>query len=182
MNDQSKEFETKVLNINVEEIKDKLLKLGCVETKEFLAKRFVYELSTDDIEWIRVRQINGKSTITYKHKIRGNTAIGKTTEIEVEVSDFEKTAEIFSKIPFKKHFYQENKSLIFILNDIEFSIDSWPHIPPYLEIESTSVEKVQEGLKLLGLEGKDVGDKDIKEIYAENGINIHSYAELKFDD
>lgn len=36
-----------------------------------------------------------------------------------------------------------------------------------VEIESTGEERVQEGLKMLGLEGKDAGDKNITEIYQE---------------
>ncbi|MDQ3099298.1 MAG: hypothetical protein M3Q44_06120 [bacterium] len=180
MNIQNTEFETKVIDINIIEIIAKLRALGAQESSEFLAKRYVYDLSTEDIGWIRLRQSIGPATMTYKFKEKGNTVVGKTIEIEVEVSDFEKTAQILSKVPCKEVYYQENKSHLFNLNGIEFSIDSWPHIAPYLEVESTSIEKVQEGLGLLGLEGKDVGDKDIKIIYAENGIDIHSFKELKF--
>jgi hypothetical protein len=53
-------------------------------------------------------------------------------------------------------------------------------LPPYLEIESHSLEKVHEGLKLLDLVGKDIGDKDIKILYNEIGIKLHAYKELKF--
>jgi adenylate cyclase class 2 len=103
------EFETKVPNIDVQELIDKLKNLGAKETPEFLAKRYVYDISTENIEWIRLRQIHTKTTLTYKYKVKGNTKIGETIEIEVEVSDFDKTAEILSKIPFKEVYYQENK-------------------------------------------------------------------------
>lgn len=175
------EFETKVLNINSQEIINNLRKLGAKESPEFLAKRFVFDLTGDKfIEWIRLRQINGKSTITYKRKNFGNTKVGKTIEIEVEVTDFDKTAQILSKIPFKAVYYEENKTHVFTLNGIEFSIDSWPHIPPYLEIEGKNKAEVAKGLKLLNLTDLDVGGKDIKEIYQENGLDIHSFKKLQF--
>jgi adenylate cyclase class 2 len=180
MNKFQTEFETKVINIDKEAIVKMLRELGAQETPEFLARRFVYDLDTPDVEWIRLRRTNTKTTLTYKFKKLHNTEIGKTIEIEVDVSDFDKTAEIFSKIPFRAVYYQENKSHIFHLNDIEFSIDTWPMLPPYLEIESDSVEKVQEGLKLLELQGQDVGDKDIKLLYGDIGIKLHTYKELKF--
>lgn len=177
----TREYETKVLNIDPEEIIEKLRDLGAKETAEFLARRWVFDIDSPDIEWIRLRQSGNKTTLCYKYKTRGNTEVGKTIEIEVEVSDFDKTAAILSKLTFRDIYYQENKNHVFHLGDIEFSIDSWPQIDPYLEVESTSIEKVNEGLRKIGLEGKDSGDKDIVEIYKEAGKDIHSTKNLKFD-
>lgn len=176
------EFETKVLDINIEEIVKKLRELGAKESPEVLLRRFVFDMESDNAEWLRLRTNGTKTTLAYKHKIIGNIAIGKTIEIETDIADFDKTSQILSKIPFKRVLYQENKTHIFHLNDIEFSIDTWPQLGSYLEIESTSIEKVQEGLRLLGLAGKDIGDKDISEIYIEKvGFDLNSVSELKFD-
>jgi len=183
-NNKNQEFETKVLSIDVVAIIAQLRKLNAEETPEFLSRRYVFhiDIGSEVVEWIRLRQQgNGKTTITYKNKVKKNVEIGKTVEIEVEVSDFDKSAEILHKLHFKNVFYQENKNHIFRLNGIEFSIDTWPMLPAYLEVESDSVEKVQEGLRLLGLEGKDAGDKDVKLIYDDLGIDLHSYKELKFE-
>lgn len=178
--DSQTEFETKVLDFDKKEVIKKLRELGAKEIPETLARRFVFDMESPDMEWLRLREMNGKVTLTYKRKSLGNTEIGKTTELEVEVVDFDKTAEILSKAPFKRTFYQENKTHIFRLNGIEFSIDTWPLLDPYLEVESDSPEKVQGGLTLLGLEGKDVGDKDVESIYREKNIDFHSYPKLQF--
>lgn len=114
-------------------------------------------------------------------KKRTGSAIGQTIEIETEITDFEKTAKILLTVPFKRVFYQENRSQSFLFKGLEFVIVTWPKLPTYLEIESSSEEKVKEGLVLLGLEGQDVGDKDVVEIYADQGIDVHSYKELKFE-
>ncbi len=177
---QDQEYETKVLTINKEEVIATLRQLGAEETPEFLLRKYIYNLESDNIEFIRLRTNGKKTTLTYKYKVIGNTDVGKTVEIEVEVSDFDKTAQIFSKLHFDRVCYQESKSHIFNLNGVEYSIDSWPMIEPYLEIESSNQEKVIEGLRLLGLEDKEVGDLDIVEIYKPLGINPNDYPELKF--
>ena len=174
----AQEFETKVLNINVKEVEDKLASLGTVSKPEVLMKRWVFDIDPSKDEWMRLRDINGKATLTYKCK--SGSGISETEEIETEVSDFEKTAQILSKLKFKGKFYQENKRKLFKLNDVEFTIDSWPQIPPYLEVESTSEEKVKEGLSMLGLDGKDAGNLSVKKVYQNYGLDLHSFEKLKF--
>lgn len=175
------EFETKILNINPTEIAQELRRLGAEETREYLMRRVVFDMKSDGIEWVRVREQNGKTKMTYKYKKLGNSEIGQTTEVEVGVDEFEKTKQILDLLKFSyRQLYQESKVHIFRLNDIEFSIATWPKLEPYLEIEAQSKEKVQEGLKLLGLEGKDAGDLDIAEMYAKKGIEMNAVSELRF--
>jgi len=54
-------------------------------------------------------------------------------------------------------------------------------IPTYLEVEADNEEKVKEGIKLLGLEGKDSGHLGTLTIYKKYGIDLHSIKELKFE-
>jgi adenylate cyclase class 2 len=173
-----KEFETKVLDIDVKEIERKLRKLGAKPEKEVLMRRWVFDIDLSRDEWIRLRDDGHKNTITYKCKT--GQGISETEEIEVEVSDFEETAKILSKLKFKDTYYQENRRKAFMLKGIEFTIDTWPKIPKYLEVESSSEKKVREGLKLLGLEGEDAGNMTVKATYARYGINLHSFKELRF--
>ena len=172
------EYETKVLDINVEEIDRKLQEIGARKEEEKLMKRWIFDIASPEHEWIRVRHNGDKTTIAYKC-IHGD-GIGETEEIETDVSDFETASQIVSKLPLETKIYQENKRTIYRLNDIEFTIDHCPKIPPYLEIESTSEQKVKEGVSLLGLEGKDAGDLSVIKIYAKYGIDLHSFKELKF--
>jgi hypothetical protein len=51
----AQEFETQVLETNVEEISDKLRKAGAKEDEEVLQKRWVYYI--DETSWIRLRQV-----------------------------------------------------------------------------------------------------------------------------
>ncbi|PIX99662.1 adenylate cyclase, partial [bacterium (Candidatus Howlettbacteria) CG_4_10_14_3_um_filter_37_10] len=170
------EFETHVLEINEEEIANKLRKLGAKEDSEVFQKRWVFNIGNTGEsckgEWIRLRQVGDKTELTYKNK--SGKGMSETEEIEVEVSDFEKTAKLLSKLNCNGLYYQENKRRMFKLDGIEFTIDSWPMIPTYLEVEADNEEKVKEGIKLLGLEGKDSGHLGTLTIYKKYGIDLHS--------
>jgi len=181
------EFETQVLDIDVEKIKKQLRDLGAKEESEILQKRLVFDIKCLDSivpgtgEWIRLRQSGNKTNLTYKNR-KGN-GLSDTQEIEIVVDDFDKTEKILSNLTcFTDKYYQENKRIAFRLGDIEFTIDTWPMIPTFLEIESTSEEKVKKGLKMLGLEGKDAGHIGLIQIYRKYGKDIHSYKELKFKE
>jgi len=179
------EYETQVLEVNAEEIKKKLRNLGATEKPEVFQKRYVFDIECLDAqspglgEWIRLRQSGDKTELTYKN--RRGTGINDTIELEVLVSDFDKTAEILGNLKcFTGQYYQENKRSKFFLNDIEFCLDTWPMIPTILEIESSSEHQVKEGLRLLDLEGKDAGHIGLINIYKKYGLDLHDYRELKF--
>jgi len=171
-----REFETKVLDIDPKSITEKLISLGAVQKVELFLRRWVFIIQ--DREWIRLRDDGHQITLTYKRKI--GSGISETEEIEVEVNNFEETALILSHLGFKESYYQENKRIPFVLNDTEFMIDTWPGLPPYLEVEANSEEKVLEGLHLLGLKGCDVGNLSVNDICARYGKNLHGCKELKF--
>jgi len=175
----SLEYETRVLDINVEGTIKKLNELGAKETPELLLRRWVFVIDSEKEDWIRLRDNgDGRITLTYKNKI--GDGISETEELEVEVSDFDETAEILSKLGFKEVYYQENKRHLFVLGDIEFSVDSWPQLPVLLEIESVSEERVRGGLAMLGLEDTTSNNSSIKDTYTHYGIDLHSIKRLTF--
>jgi len=174
------EFETKVLDINFDEIEKKLIELKAERTEDLLMRRRVFDMESSNEKWIRLRQKQDlneswkiwKSTITYK--LRWWNEIWSTNEIEIKVNDFEKAYELLSKLKRKSKHYQENKRKTYVYNNIEFSIDSWPMIPTYLEVESSSIEKVKEWLKLLWLEWKDNWDLSVLSVYKIYWIDLNS--------
>lgn len=178
---KSIEFETKVLNIDIENITLKLLDVGAKRVSESISRRMMFDIKSENIEWVRVRDEAGKVTLTYKHKPLNSSKIGVTEEIEVVVDSFDKTVELISKLHFyHRTMYQENKSIIFKKGFVEYKVAIWPLIEPYLEVEGESEEVVVRALDELGLKGKDAGDYDIARIYSEKGIDMNSYPELKF--
>jgi adenylate cyclase class 2 len=179
----NQEFETQVLDIDKEEIINKLRELGTTEEPEVLQKRWVFDIDPCTVEstgeWLRLRQVGDKKpTLTYKKK--SGKGIDETEEIEFEVSDFEKAAALLSKIEFKDKVFQENKRMRFELAEIEFTLDTWPKIPTFLEIEAKSEERVHAGLKMLGLTDKDAGHVGHVAIYKKHGMDLHSFKDLRF--
>ena len=174
------EYEIRVLEINKEEIVNKLKKLGAIIKGNFKQKRYVYDLKpAENGKWIRLRT-NGKvTTLTYKD-IVSNTIDG-TKEVEFEVEDFDKANEFLEKIGFINRSYQENERIQFILNNVEIDIDSWPMIPTYMEIEGKSEEEVLNMKKVLNIDESNVTTLNCDDIYRQiYKIDISKIKELKF--
>lgn len=160
------EYEIRVLEIDQTKIEEKLNQLGAKYVDSFDQKRYVYDLNPKEKgKWIRLRTNGKKTTLTYKD-IVSNTIDG-TKEIEVTVSDFEKTNALLNKMGFIHKGYQENKRIRYDLNGCEIDLDFWPLIPPYLEIEASSEEEVLQVLKLLELEEEKVTTLNCEDIYLE---------------
>jgi adenylate cyclase class 2 len=184
------EIEVKFLNINPDLIQKKLKEIGAKKVFERLYKRkaFDYEdLRLDkDGAWIRIRDEGDKITLGFKKRI-GINVDGKGNdksmeEIEVEVNDFEKTADILLKAGFIEKHYAENKRIRYQLDDIEFDIDFWPQLNPYLEIEAPSWERIDEAILLLGLNPKDKKVFSTYQIYELKGIDLNDYKKITFDE
>ena len=174
------EYEIRVLEINKEEIVNKLKKLGAIMKGNFKQKRYVYDLKpAENGKWIRLRT-NGKvTTLTYKD-IVSNTIDG-TKEVEFEVEDFDKANEFLEKIGFINRSYQENERIQFILNNVEIDIDSWPMIPTYMEIEGKSEEEVLNMKRVLNIDESNVTTLNCDDIYRQiYKIDISKIKELKF--
>ena len=174
------EYEIRVLEINKEEMVNKLEKLGAIMKGNFNQKRYVYDLKpAENGKWIRLRT-NGKvTTLTYKD-IVSNTLDG-TKEVEFEVEDFDRANEFLEKIGFINRSYQENKRIQFILNNVEIDIDSWPMIPTYMEIEGKSEEEVINMKRVLNIDESNVTTLNCDDIYRQiYKIDISKIKELKF--
>ena len=103
-------------------------------------------------------------------------------ENEVIVSDFEKTTDILLNIGLTEKSYQENKRIRYILNDIELDIDFWPQIPPYLEIEAESWEKIEEAIKFLELNSEDKKIFSTTQVYENYKIDLNDYQKVTFQE
>lgn len=174
------EYEIRVLEIDVENIKNKLEQSGAIKKGEFSQKRYVYDLKpVENGKWIRLRT-NGKvTTLAYKDIV--SSTIDGTKEIEFEVEDIEKTNEFLNLIGFNYRSVQENKRIEYILDNVTIDIDSWPMIPTYMEIEGESEEDVIKIKELLGVDESKVTALNCDDVYRQiYGIDISNMRELKF--
>ena len=183
------EIEVKFLNIDPILMENKLTAIGAKKVFEKLYKRRTFDYPDLRLHkkgaWIRLRDEGEKVTLTYKERIGMKTFDGKTNddsmeEVEIIVNDFVKTAELLNRMGFVEKFYEENKRIRYLLKDIEFDIDFWPQLDPYLEIEAPSWEKIDEGIKLLELNPEDKKIFSTNQVYKLKGIDELDYKEITF--
>lgn len=174
------EYECTILDIDVDEVKSKLMSLGAEDKGEVLQRRYVYDFNpVDKNRWIRLRTNGKKTTLTLK-EIKDRTAIGGTNELEIVVDDFDMMNEILNKLGYKYRNYQENKRHSFELDGVNIEIDSWPLIPTYVEVEGSSEDEVLKTLEKLNIVGKKT-TLDVESIFREiYGIDILQIEELRF--
>ena len=175
------EKEMRFLDINEKDIEKKLKTSGafCQLYKAHQC-RYVYDFHPKDPNrWIRLRTNGVVSTLTIK-KVTKHTING-TKEWEIEVSDFDETNKILRLLGYRPRAKQENIRSIYILDDVEISIDTWPRIPTYMELESDDIRKIEKVIKKLKLDNAIATTLDVATIYKDvYGIDIMKVKNLSF--
>jgi len=182
------EIEVKFLDINVNDTVSKIESLGAKKEFEFVYRRRVFDFPdmrlAENNSWLRVRDEGDKVTFTYKKRLGVTDDKLKDAgmhEIEVVVSDFNKTVELLLSIGMIEKFYEENRRIKYTLGDIEFCIDTWPLIPTYLEIEGTSWEEVESISRNLCFDWAEHIRCSTMQIYEKYGINENDFSILTFE-
>jgi len=138
------EYEATFLNIDKDEIRDKLKKAGAELLKpEFFQKRVVFNLpnSSGSYSWIRVRDEKDKITMSFK-EIKGDK-IEDQKEICLTIDNFQNGIDFLETVGCVKKSYQETKREIWGLDGVEICIDEWPFLEPFVEIEGKSEKEVK---------------------------------------
>lgn len=184
------ECEVKFLNINVDQITAKIKSLGGTKQFDRVFRRIVFDypdlrLNNDKAAWVRLRDEGDKITLSYKQRLDigdGTSNDRSMLEHEIEVSDFDQTAEIMRNIGLMDKFYEENRRVQYKIGEVELDIDYWPQLNPYLEIEAPSWGLVDEMIGKLGLNPDDKKIYSTHQIYAQAGIKENDYKRITFEE
>jgi len=173
------ELETKIIDFDEDETREKLNSSSAKFQGVFLYKRWVFDLSksSNKDEFIRIRTDGKKSTLAYKFRKGQN--LSNTEELEVSIDDFETTARIISKLV-NDGVYQENKTEKWAYGEVEITINKWPKIPPVIEVEGKSEKLIMNAIKELQIIGRDVGNLGWNDVYKIYGLDLNSFHVLKF--
>jgi adenylate cyclase class 2 len=175
------EYEVRILEINIDEVKEKLKKLNAKFEWDLLQKRYVYDfIPKVDGKWIRLRTNGKKTTLTIKNIV--SSEIDGTQELEIEVDNFDRCNLILKELGYEAKGYQENRRVQYILNGVEVDIDYWPMIPTYLEIEGPSEEAVYNIVETLGFSKEDCTTKDVEKVYLDYGYNLEEIYNLSLEE
>ncbi len=125
--------------------------------------------------YLRIRTEGERSELIFKIRLNKDTNVKEEEETSVVINkkDFKSVRKMLKELGLSRIAIQEKKRISYVYSrlGLRFDIDTWPHIPTYLEIEGESEEKIFEGMKLLGLDQKDSTNENAKEIFAKYGIN-----------
>jgi len=185
------EIEAKFLDIDPEKIQKKLEEIGAKKVGEYFYRRRVFDYPDwrldKDHSWLRLRDEGEKITLSFKKRLGvDSSGVGANDsgmeEVEIVVNDFDKTAELILKLGFIEKHYAENKRIRWEKDGIEFDIDTYPDLNPYLEIESSSWGKVDEAIRLLELDPKDKKIFSTNQIYALAGIKVAELKRITFNE
>ena len=139
------EYEATFANINKDEIRHKLGKVGATLIKpEFLMKRIVFELPIGhEIPggWLRVRDEGDKITMSLK-VVDGNQIVDQK-EICLKIDNFNEGVKFLEAIGAKRKAFQESRREFWLLDGVEVTIDEWPYLEPYVEVEGKSEKQVK---------------------------------------
>ena len=149
------EIEAKFLNIDVNNIRKILSDNGAIFVhEERFMKRKIFDYPDGRLQkiggWVRVRDEGDKITLSYKQLV--DRTLEGTKEICVNVDDFEKTCDLLISIGFDSKSYQETKRERWDFNGVEITIDTWPWIPTFIELEGKNEEELKNVAKILNID------------------------------
>lgn len=148
------EIEAKFLEIDPTVLRAKLKEIGAQQIHaERQMRRLVFDYPDSRLEriggWIRIRDEGDKITFSYKQL--NDRSLDGTKEIETTVGSLEKTAELLKAIGLEQRAFQETKREKWVLGGSEITIDTWPWIPTFVELEAGSGEELKELAEKLDL-------------------------------
>jgi adenylate cyclase class 2 len=140
------EIEAKFLNVDVDKIKAKLKEIGAtLKYPERFMKRKVFDFPDSRLRkegaWVRVRD-EGEGEITLSYKKLVDRTLHGTKEITLDVNNFETMCDFLQACGLDSKSYQETKREKWIIGESEITIDTWPWIPTFVEIESETEEEI----------------------------------------
>ena len=116
-------------------------------------------MRTDKDAFLRVRDEGDKVTLTYKQF--DSLSVDGAKEIEVEVSDYDKTVAILAQAGLPAYTSQQTRRETWHLGNVEIMLDEWPWLRPYIEIEGESEEVLRQVADQLGFDWKDAVFGDV---------------------
>lgn len=187
-NSMDTEFEATYLNIDRNSLRDKLRRFGAVLKKsDFMQRRVVFDLpSGHEIKggWLRVRDEGDKTTLTLK-VVDGDNIEGQK-EVLLNIDSLEKAEQLLQLMGCKRNAYQESRRELWKVDGVEVTIDEWPFLKPFVEVEGKSKDEVVKVSEKLGFDFKKALFCSVDKIYSleygvsEDVVNKQT-PELKFD-
>ncbi len=171
------EIETKIIDINRNEVEEKLLALGAKKTFEGEISAIFLDFAdgslTDASRMMRLRKENDQAVLTYKVLSRGKY-LKQSEELEVKVSDFRIMEQILESLGLRQWKGMRKTRTSYELDGVHFEFDKYldehDFIPEFLELESEDEESLYRMVEKIGFTKEDCKSwtaKDLVKHYQE---------------
>ena len=178
-----KEIEATYLSVDKEDVRKKLKVAGlALQTPEYMMRRKTFDflrVAPGRNKWGRVRQEADRVTMTVK-EVRGS-GINDTYEVELVVNDFNTASAFFEACDIPAKAFQENMREVWGRDGVEVTIDTWPGLNPFVEIEAETEEVVQKVSEELGFDFKEAVFGSIDLVY-EKELGIPATTIIKLPE
>lgn len=161
------EKEIKILNINVANIKRKLEEQGAKKVFDGKRIRTSFDNSEKNLinKGIEIRITEEGET---KLSLDDKTASEGKISIKLKISRATEMEDFLARLDIKPVSRVESHRISYELDNIDFDIDIFPEIPPFLEIDLENFSgNVEELLKELNLENSEVFTSSTTEFFQE---------------
>jgi len=163
------EYEATFPNVTVTEARARFTRAGATLVRpRFTQKRAVFHLPAGhEIAggWARVRDEGDKVTLSIK--VVDGTAMTDQKEACVTVSSFDEACTILTLVGCRKKAYQETRRELWVLDDVEVTLDEWPFLAPFVEIEGKGEAAVRRAAERLGFAWAEARFCHVGTLYAE---------------
>ena len=175
-----KEVEVKLLAINPDAVENKLLELGAEKTFSGLVTVRYFDKKNGEIrekgDLLRVRKFGYEQTeVCYKTNKRVENGFKVCDEYNLSGDSFSEAVKLFEHLGYIITCAYEKKRTNFTLNNLEIVIDRYPKISPFIEIEGTDTEAIEQLIRELGL------TKNERSSRAIGGLLQEKYPEVQLD-
>ncbi len=155
--------------VDFEEMRRKIEKLGAEFLREELQEDVYLSVPLPNL--LRIRNIRNlrKAYLTYK-LIKDPGRNEEFDEIEVEVSDFRRTLEIFRRLGYDEDVRVRKRRLVYRLGKVTFELNDVEGLGSFLDIEVISDDagdakrRIWETAEMLGLREEDVEPRLYREL------------------
>jgi len=174
------EIEVKVLNVDLDEVEKKLIRMGAKLTAEELQVNTVIDTEDSYIQkelnsYLRIREttdlLNNNKTIKLTLKKNLETVkTRKNIEISTTIDNKEAMIEILDNLGYHvvREGFKKRKSYIY--DGIKFDLDRWDENTypyPYMEIEIKKQSDLDKAIRLLNIDESNISTKSITELIEE---------------
>jgi predicted adenylyl cyclase CyaB len=151
------EFEAKFYPVDKDKYRAKLQSIGAMLV---VPERKMLRLVADyrdnptlgNRECVRVRDEGNLIRLSFKSFADNAKEVSDQKEIETEVDNFSATVKIFEKLGLKFNRRQETLREEWDYKGVQVTIDTWPGLTEFTEIEGNSEKEVKDVSKVLGFD------------------------------